>query len=207
MVPERNKNRSVDDAYLDQMRRRYSEGNAPWDSGVANSELLRVVDAGGLPGKKLLELGCGTGTNAIELARRGYHVTAIDLVDLAIQKARAKARAAGVQVTFHVGDLTRTELAGPYESVFDLGVYHLIRTRDLAGFLSTLARVTRKGSRWLSLAGNAREPNPQGPPVVTEQEFRAELAPLFRFREVREFRFNLGAGFEPLGWSILMERR
>src|SRR5262249_29159934 len=72
----------------------YASEKAPWDSGVVSAELLRVVGTGKF-GPSLLELGCGTGTNAIELARRGYRVTAVDYVEQAIQTARRKAQAAG----------------------------------------------------------------------------------------------------------------
>ncbi len=188
-------------------RQRYVDGQTPWDSGKPNSELIRVVEEGGLPGRRLLELGCGTGTNAIELARRGYAVTAVDLVDVAVDKARSKAESAGVKVDFRVGDLTKVELGGPYESICDVGVYHGIRNRSLNDFLSMMKRVSRRGTRWLSLAGNARDICPDGPPVVTEEEFRRELGPLFRILRVREFRFDLGPDFQPLGWSILMVRR
>jgi methyl halide transferase len=193
--------------YVREIGERYRTGDTPWDSGVPSAEIARVVTEGGLPGRKLLEVGCGTGTNAIELARRGYHVTAIDLVDLAVQRAREKARTAGVPVDFRVGDLTKVDLGGPFESVVDLGVYHGIRNRNLPGFLTTLHRLTRPGSRWLSLAGNAREITPSGPPVVTEAELRTELEPKFRILQLREFRFNLRPDFQPLAWSILMERR
>src|SRR6059036_4001471 len=76
----------------------YRTGDTPWDSGVPSAELTRVLDAGLLPGKTVLEIGCGTGTNAIELARRGYQVTAIDLVDLAVRRAKDKAQRAGVAI-------------------------------------------------------------------------------------------------------------
>ncbi|HZY69498.1 MAG TPA: class I SAM-dependent methyltransferase [Thermoplasmata archaeon] len=195
------------DEYRDAMRERYSTGEAPWDSGRPSTELIRTVEAGELAGSSLIELGCGTGTNAVELARRGYRVKAIDLVDLAIQKARERARRAGVEVDFVVGDLTVADLGGPYDCVFDLGVYHGMRLRNLRGFLSTLGQVSRRGTRWLSLAGNAREALPDGPPVVREEEFRSELAPMFRIVRAREFRFDLRPDFQPLAWSILAERR
>ena len=193
--------------FRETMRQIYAAGETPWDSGVPSSELIRTVEAGELPGTTLLEFGCGTGTNAIELSRRGYRVKAIDLVDLPIEKAREKARNAGVDVEFLSGDLTKMELGGPFDCLFDLGLYHGIRNRDLVGFLSTLRRVSRPGTRWLSLAGNAMEILPDGPPVVREEEFRAELEPLFRILRVREFRFDLRPDFQPLAWSILAERR
>ncbi len=188
-------------------RQRYAAGETPWDTGVPSRELVRAIDAGELPGSTVLELGCGTGTNAIELARRGYSVTAVDLVELPVEKGREKARKAKVSVDFRVGDLTRIDLGGPYDLLFDSGLYHGQRQRDLAGFLSTLERVSRPGTRWLSLAGNANEPYPNGPPVVTEAEFRRELSGLFRIVRFHEFRWDLAPGFQPLGWSILLERR
>jgi len=191
-----------------EFERSYATGDTPWDSGRPSEQLVHVLDAGLLPGKTVLEIGCGTGTNAIELARRGFRVTAVDLVDLAIRRAKDKARRAGVEIDFRVGDATRMDLGGPFDVVFDRGVYHGIRTRNLSGFLKMLERVTRRGSRWLCLAGNAKEPMADGPPVVSEDEFRAELEPLFKILEVREFRFDLDReDFRPLAWSILMERR
>lgn len=145
----------------------YSKGDTPWDSGVASAELVRVLDAGLLPGVTALEIGCGTGTNAIELARRGYRVTAADFVELAVKSARAKARRSRVTIDFRVGDVTEMDLGGPYDVLFDRGVYHHIRTVNLRGFLKMLERVTRRGTRWLSLAGNANEPTKDGPPSCT----------------------------------------
>ena len=195
------------DEYRRAMSQRYETGHTPWDSGRPDPELIRAVTAGELPGTTLLELGCGMGTNAIELARRGYRVKAIDLVDLPIQQARERARKAGVAVEFLSGDLTKLDLGGPFDCLVDVGLYHGIRNRDLPGFLSTLRRVSRSGTRWLCLAGNANETLPDGPPVVREEEFRTELEPLFRILRVREFRFDLSRDFRPLAWSILAERR
>lgn len=195
------------DEYRDAMAQRYATRDTPWDSGRPSTELVHAIEAGELPGTAVLEFGCGTGTNAIELARRGYRVTAVDMVEMAIEKAREKARDAHVSIDFRRGDLTQMDLGGPYDVLFDLGVYHGIRVRNFPAFRSTLQRVSRPGTRWLSLAGNAREPLPDGPPVVTEAEFRSELEPLFRIVRVREFRFDLRPDFQPLAWSILSERR
>lgn len=197
----------VPDEHAEQFDRMYAAGDAPWDSGVASQELVRAIDAGRFQGRTVLEMGCGTGTNAIELARRGYRVTAVDLSDRAVRRAREKARAAGVTVDFRVGDLVRMELGNPYDLLFDRGLYHGIRHFDLAGFLAQLRRVTRTGTRWLCLAGNAKETLPIGPPVVSEEEFRTELEPWFSILEAREFRFQLRVDSRPLAWSILMERR
>ena len=187
---------------------RYAHGEIPWDSGQPSKELVRLLDAGKLPGQTVLEIGCGTGTNALELARRGRTVTALDYVPQAIDAARAKARQAKLTVDFRVADVLQADLSGPYDILFDRGVYHHLRQENLPGFQQFLERVTRSGSRWLSLAGNAKEKHDPGPPVVSESELRAELEPLFQIVELREFRFTSGQnGFQPLAWSILLQRR
>jgi SAM-dependent methyltransferase len=188
---------------------RYATGQIPWDSGIPDEELVRVLDTGKLKGRTVLEFGCGTGTNAVELARRGFQVTAVDLVEQAVQSARDKARRANVSVEFRVGNVLNDGVGGPYDILFDRGVYHGLRLDDLKGFQEMLRRVTRPGSWWLSLAGNANEKwEGDGPPVVHEHEIRAELGPLFEIVELREYRFTTNQiGFRPLAWSILMRRK
>jgi hypothetical protein len=87
-------------------------------------------------------------------------------------------------------------------------VYHCLRTEDLKAFQKFLNCATRAGSWWLSLAGNSKEDTEPGPPVVSEQEIRAELGPLFEILDLREFRLTTNQeGFRPLGWSIFMRRK
>ena len=187
---------------------KYAKGETPWDSGKPSAELVRLLDAGKLTGKTVLEIGCGTGTNAIELARRGFQVVAVDFVDEAIRTARKKARQAKLNVDFRVADAVKDDLGGPYDILFDRGTYHCLREENLKGFQDVVKRVTRSGSWWLSLAGNAKEKMDPGPPVVSEQEIRAELGPLFDIVDLREFRFESNqSDFRPLGWSILLRRR
>jgi 2-polyprenyl-3-methyl-5-hydroxy-6-metoxy-1,4-benzoquinol methylase len=187
----------------------YADGNIPWDSGKPSQELIRVLKEGKLAGETALEIGCGTGTNAIELARRGFKVTAVDYVPQAIEAAKAKAHAANVIVDLRVADVLTAQLSGPYDVVFDRGVYHCLRVENLQKFLRALQNVTRPGTAWLCLAGNAKEEHTQnGPPVVTEEEIRRELGSLFEILELREFRFSTHQpDFRPLAWSILMRRK
>jgi len=187
---------------------RYLRGETPWDSGKPSRELLRVLAEGKLTGRTVLEFGCGTGTNAVELALRGFVVTAVDIAPPAIEIAKDKAHAADVTVDFRIADVLQDNLGGPYDILFDRGVYHCLRTVDLKRFQEFLRRSTHPGSWWLSLDGNAKEDTDPGPPVVTESEIHAELGPLFEIVELREFRFETNkSDFRPLAWSILLRRK
>lgn len=188
---------------------RYRDGETPWDSGLVSRELQRVVRESAIKPCRALELGCGTGTNALFLARRGFDVTAVDCAALALDQARARAAAAGVAVNWIEADVQHfgAELE-PFPFVFDRGCYHCCRRVDLPGWLATLRNVTRPGSIYLSLTGNANEQTEHGPPRLTEAEIRADLGDLFDFEFIREFHFEDAGGVQgPLGWSCLMLRR
>ena len=188
---------------------RYQQGDTPWDSGIRSRELARIVNDRLVNPCRMLEIGCGTGTNSVFLAQQGFDVTAIDLSPDALKLAQKKANDAGVQVKFVKADVCslRVDL-GVFEFVFDRGCYHCVRRTDLAGLLETLRSVTQPGSKYLVLAGNANEQSEEGPPRVHEHEIRSDLGPLFDFDFIREIRFEDKGGVDgPLGWSCLSTRK
>jgi SAM-dependent methyltransferase len=187
----------------------YVDGQAPWDSGVPSKELIRVLDEAGIKPGRAAELGCGTGTNVIYLASRGFDVTGFDFSAAGLAAARRKAAEEKAKVSFVEADLCRFTLdLPPFDFVFDRGCYHAARRIDQRGFVRTLARLTRPGSRFLLLTGNANEKGPPGPPTMKASEICGELESLFEIHLLREFRFEVPAppeGF--LAWSCLMTRR
>jgi SAM-dependent methyltransferase len=187
----------------------YVEGEAPWDSGVPSKELIRVLDEESIKPGRTAELGCGTGTNSIYLASRGFDVMGFDLSPAALTAARKKATEAGAKVRFVEADLCKFTLdVPPFDFVFDRGCYHAARRVDQPGLIRTLKRLSRPGTRFLLLAGNAKEKREPGPPTISEDEIRAELEPLFEIQFLREFRFEVPVppeGF--LAWLCLMTRR
>ncbi|REJ79597.1 MAG: class I SAM-dependent methyltransferase [Planctomycetota bacterium] len=188
---------------------RYRSGETPWDSALVSRELRIVLDERPIVPGRAIELGCGTGTNAVFLAQQGFQVTAVDCSAPALEQAAEKAQQAGVSVDWieadvqHFGDHLQ-----PFDFVFDRGCYHCCRRTDLPGILTTLANITHPGSLFLCLAGNANEQTEHGPPRVTEQEIRDELGRLFDVEFIREFRFQDAGEVEgPLGWSCLLVRK
>src|SRR4051812_46797913 len=107
---------------------RYAEGDLPWDTGQPDEHLVKLVERGAVKPGRTLEVGCGTGTNALWLAAHSFDVLATDLAPLAIEKARAKAAAGGAprNCRFEVLDFLATSPAGgPFDFVFDRGTFHV----------------------------------------------------------------------------------
>jgi SAM-dependent methyltransferase len=85
---------------------RYSERDGAMWSGRPNGRL--VVDVADLTPGRALDVGCGEGADAIWLARRGWTVTAIDVSDVAVGRAREAAELAGAAVEWVCGDALKT---------------------------------------------------------------------------------------------------
>lgn len=196
---------------------RYAEQDTPWDTGKPSGELQRILLEQEILPCRALELGCGSGTNAVFLAQAGFDVTAVDVSPLAIEQARAKATQAGVPVALFVADLLDLpdlpDIGPPFEFVFDRGVYHAVRRNALQGFLDTLERATAPGGIYLTIAGNSNEPRPgeSGPPRVSAEEICRELSPLMDLVQLREIRFDEvvidGRRERPLAWSALFRKK
>jgi methyl halide transferase len=188
---------------------RYRTGDTPWDTGQPSSELRRVIAEEQISPCRAIEMGCGSGTNAVWLAQQGFEVTAVDLSSLAISRARERAASEGVKVHFVCADVLNLPDLGTYDFVFDRGCYHVVRRIDVQSYQRTLKRVTHPGSIGLVLAGNAREPHEPGPPVVEERDIREELSIVFEIVWLREFRFDQveEGGIRFLAWSCFVRRQ
>jgi SAM-dependent methyltransferase len=189
----------------------YQSGKPPWETGQPSAELARIIAEERIQPCRTIDLGCGSGINAVWLAQQGFDVTAVDFSGLAIQKAEQRALAAGVTVRFLPSDvLALPDNVGEFPFFFDRGCYHAVRRGDVQGYLRTLRRITAPGSIGLVLAGNAKDPHEpgHGPPVVSEEELRAELGSTFEIVRLREFHFDQieGDGVQFLAWSCLLRR-
>jgi len=186
----------------------YRMGTPPWDSGQAEPELVNLVDSGTIKPCPVLELGCGTGTDSVYLAKKRFEVTAVESSPIALERARARAEREDALLRLVLGDVFDfAKDSGPFDFIYDRGFYHFIRRTDLDRFMDMLWRITQPGSMYLVLAGNSGEQTEDGPPRVSEDELRNELGRLFDFEHLKPFRFNSPAREEGyLGWSCLMRR-
>jgi SAM-dependent methyltransferase len=94
--------------------RAFFDGHAPFymqnvftRSTMADEVEFLVDELRLRPGSRLLDLGCGTGRHAVELARRGYRMVGVDLSRGMLRQAQAAARAAEVSVDWIQADATR----------------------------------------------------------------------------------------------------
>ena len=122
--------------------------NPPWDTGVTPPELKAFIESN--PPGRALDLGCGTGTNAIYMAKHGWGVSAVDFVGRAIDQARKKAKKAGVKVDFRVDDVTRLKgITGPFDLILDIGCFHNLDKEAKEIYIQNLERMLGAGGAYL----------------------------------------------------------
>jgi len=120
-----------------------------WDQDTVPPEVVTLSEKGGSHGRAL-DLGCGTGTYSIHLAQQGYAVVGVDFSSKAIALASEKARQAGVNVDFRLGDVTRLDfLRDPFDIILDVGCFHGLSKVERARYAENLARLTHPGSLFL----------------------------------------------------------
>jgi SAM-dependent methyltransferase len=134
----------------------FTAGEAEWRAGlgslrqVVRQELVARQLAAQLPGEpaRILDVGCGQGTQLLRLARQGHHVTGLDnsatlLADLATAVAAEPAEVQKRVRTVHgeAGELTELFPAGGFDAVLCHGVLMYFQETDplLAGLASTVA--------------------------------------------------------------------
>jgi SAM-dependent methyltransferase len=145
-------------------------GVPPWDIGRAQPEVVRIADAGGFS-EPVIDVGCGTGENALELASRGLEVLGVDASPRAIEAARAKASERGSSAEFLVADaLSLGSLDRRFQTALDCGVFHVFEDHERPVYVASLASALRPGGVLHLLCFSDRQPGSFGPRRVTKQE-------------------------------------
>jgi 2-polyprenyl-3-methyl-5-hydroxy-6-metoxy-1,4-benzoquinol methylase len=83
--------------------------------------------------KNILDIGCGTGRHAIELARRGYKVTGVDLSKAQLERAKEKAKDSKLEVEFIQKDARELEFEGLFDAAIMIceGAFSLMETDEM----------------------------------------------------------------------------
>ena len=120
----------------------------PWDTGITPPEVFEFIQQ--LEPGRAIDLGCGTGTNIITLAKAGWRATGVDFAPRAIKLARRKIRMAGVFAEVFVRDATRLRgIIGPFDLALDIGCFHAFSGEIQGKYLDELDRVLVSDGFWL----------------------------------------------------------
>lgn len=153
----------------------YRIGFTPWDQDHVPDELSALVEGpSALTPGRALDIGCGTGTQAVYLAERGWQVTAVDAVERALARAQRRAEENGVSVRWVAGDVASLSTLGlddGFRLVHDRGCFHDLSPNARDGYVQGVSELASPGATLLLLAFARRE-HGIGPSGASEEEIR-----------------------------------
>lgn len=165
----------------------YAEERPPWDIGEPQPEFVNVSDR--IRGS-VLDVGCGTGENALFFAAQDCEVTGIDLLAAPIAEANRKATERGLRATFlQQNALKLSELNQLFENVLDCGFFHILSNEDRVRYLSELAQVMEPGAMLYLQCFSDKEPAGEGPRRVSSEELRAIFQVGWQVQSIVDCRF------------------
>lgn len=205
---------SVDNVDWEQL---YQDEFTPWDAKKPDSHLTDLVADKIVQPCRMLELGCGTGTNAIWLAEQGFEVTATDLSETALKLARAKEGSS--LCNFIYEDFLKKPVPGTdFKFIFDLGCFHgLGRKEDRELFARKATECLVDEGLWLSICGSTDGPE-FGPPRLSAFDITVAAEPCFEILSLKATELDevekddldelmLPPGFRVRAWACLMRKR
>lgn len=185
----------------------------PWDHGKPQAQYVAIADQ---VGGTILDVGCGSGENALLFAGRGQRVTGIDFVDEAIRRARVKAAERGLSVEFLVKDALALEDWGQrFDSVIDCGLFHALSDDDRGRYVQGLSAVVEPGGRLFLMCRSDQDTEVAGPRRISRPEILSAFATGWTVESIEPSRFDGNPGLTtspslevgPNAWFAVIRRQ
>ncbi|AZT85513.1 class I SAM-dependent methyltransferase [Marinobacter sp. NP-4(2019)] len=183
----------------------YAIGFHPWEDTdqaffQSLSSLLELEEQGREPPYgRALDIGTGSAIWGIELAKRGWEVTGVDVVEKALERGRERVRAAGVQMELVQGDVTRlskAEVGSGFRLILDTGTFHDLDTEQQQGMARSVDALATEDATVILLCWPRRiRPLIRG---VKQEEIEAAFAG-WQITDVKPSFFKLPT---PLEWVL-----
>jgi cyclopropane fatty-acyl-phospholipid synthase-like methyltransferase len=186
----------------------YRAGSPPWDIGRAQPELARLVDAALITGR-VIDIGCGTGENALYFAKAGLEVVGVDGSPEAIRQARDKARQRDVSIRFDIADVLDLQAyRRSFDTATDSGVFHVFDDEDRPRYEHSVREVLRPGGHLFLMCFSEGQPGDWGPRRVTQAELRETFSDGWHVDSIEAAHFTTRLDDTPQieAWLAVMTR-
>jgi ubiquinone/menaquinone biosynthesis C-methylase UbiE len=163
----------------------YAEGIPPWQIDRPQPEVIQLIEQGKFE-SPVLDLGCGTGDNAIELARHGLVVKGLDAVPEALERARKKTEQAGLKQSpeFVLADALRLAESGlKVRTVLDCALFHTFSDEERREYILGLEAVLSPGGRLHILSFSELETRQPGPRRLSLSEITGSFGAGWRVED------------------------
>jgi SAM-dependent methyltransferase len=192
------------------MYEKYAQNQWPWFSDKLDPDIDEYLRATGLKALDILDLGTCSGSQGIELAKRGHRVVGTDISETALERAkRAAAVETGLTISFQLDDIAESRLDdSQFDLVLDRGCYCSICSFNHEEYVASVRRVLKPGGVFLLKTMSSEDQrfmaydkvggrDVQMPFHFTEKQLQTLLSPHFRIEQLRDSYFYSSVLDEP----------
>ncbi|WP_019502629.1 class I SAM-dependent methyltransferase [Pseudanabaena sp. PCC 6802] len=158
----------------------------PWFNPELDEDLRIALDELGLKDGSALDLGTGPGTQAIELARRGFSMTATDLSAAAIARAQQRVGQDGLKIDWKQDDILDTCLDRQFDFIFDRGCFHVLPPERRQDYVRTVGELLKMGSYLFLKCFSRLQSGEQGPYRFTPEQIREIFGSQLKVISIKE---------------------
>ncbi len=189
-----------------ELYRSQSVESLPWYNPELDADLDAALREKNASSGTFLDLGTGPGTQAIQLAKRGFTVTGADLAESAIEKAKSLSG----EVRWVQDDILHSRLEGTFDFVFDRGCFHVFDPADRPAYVSQLERLVRPGGTVFLKCFSVdqpMDPEGRGPKRFSHQDIRDIFGAGFEIESIRDTVYQGTLETFPKALFVVMKRR
>jgi len=178
----------------------------PWETVEPDKELVRVLKEKKIVKCKMLDIGCGAGTNSIFLAKQGLDVTGIDISQTAIKIAEKRAKEAGVKIKFSVENAYELKFSkNSFDFIFDRGCFHHIPLQHRENYVKQNYDILRTNGKYY-LHAFSDSNNWQQENLFSLERIKSYFGKYFKILEAREIVHTQPNGEKVYLRSVLMQK-
>ena len=181
----------------------YRDGPTPWVTGTAGTHIVRVVTEGIVKhGNRVLDVGCGYGTDIVFMALQGVQAVGLDTASEALAKGRTLAETYGTVVAWTQGDsLTLPYASETFDAIVDQGCFHHIQPDRRQRYAAEMGRVLRAGGAYMMSGFSDRIPAGPGPWRLSSRDILETFLPYLECEELFRFQYPVKS-YEWQWWSL-----
>ena len=188
----------------------------PWEIGHHDKNIEEVLDC---QSGSVLELGCGSGNDAIWFAKKGFNVTAVDISEKEINLAKEKSKGIS-NINYIIDDIHSFSTEEKFDIIYDRGCIHnnqdMVGDRSLQILFSKLHHMLKDDGKIIILAGNSNHERDSSwhpytasyPSAVYIWTIEVSSQDLFFIKLIKEIIFEQNEGYEDhFGWLFILEKK
>jgi cyclopropane fatty-acyl-phospholipid synthase-like methyltransferase len=199
--------KSINKSHWDDVYKRLEIEEMPWFNPKLDRDIEKALNDLKIKKGSALDIGTGPGTQAIELAKRGFKVTATDISKTAIRKAFRRTEAEEVEISFLTDDILNSKLDDRYNLAIDRGCFHVINPSKRADYVIVVHNILKARGYLFLKCFSFKEPPGPGPYRFKAEEIKELFEPLFKIHPIKESSFKGTLPRAPKALFCILQKR